>query len=511
LKKHLVRQNLKFLTDNCFESILSIDQEGKILSNNSNVLKLFKRTSEEIIGKSIFDFISEIPVEEDINIEYGIEKKQDFLSFLKCDESVKKENLEMIDEYTSEKNENKDDSKEEKESTEEKVNLKTLIFTGEININNNQESDSSGVLTAGYILSETGEVKNILCIISPKIEQAKDVVAETLPTLPESAYIIEDNPAMEKVYAEIDNISEFNENVFINGPKGTGKLHVARILHERSENSSSEFEEFTYDLLAEEYEMQSGNIIQKKLFGFVNDDAIFVPGRIHTINNGTIYFKSIEDFPMEIQEQLYETISKPAIEDEEELVEPVKCRVVLSSSIPFDELEDKIFPGLYTMFQDNIIYVPTLKERITDIVKFIKHFLNIFNEEYDKEIKSVTPELLSQMINYSWPGNFNELETKLKEAYFNCNDLIISKVDMFLPDVQVNEQVNEQTEIAPISGNDAFIDKILSYEDPLKNVEKIALEAILEKFEGHRQKTAEVLGMNKSTLWRKMKKYDLIT
>ena len=164
-------------------------------------------------------------------------------------------------------------------------------------------------------------------------------------------------------------------------------------------------------------------------------------------------------------------------------------------------LEKEILNGKFRedlFYRINVIniHLPSLYERRDDIPGLVTHFMEKFNTRFGKEIHYISPNALKVISHYKWPGNIRELENAIEHAFVVCNSDAI------------------QTEHLP-SRLQPIIDELNLSEDtntsnsPLQNIELQLIKETLNKFDGNRSKTASALGIDKSTLWRKMKKYNL--
>jgi len=128
----------------------------------------------------------------------------------------------------------------------------------------------------------------------------------------------------------------------------------------------------------------------------------------------------------------------------------------------------------------------------------LDHFLEKLRSKFRKNIQTISPNAIKLLNNHSWPGNIRELENVLEHAFVLCQSKVIKPEH--LP-----QWLSNQEDILP----DINIDKVM-YKDSLIDTEKTLIVATLEKFNNNRIKTAKALGVNKSTLWRKMKKFKLL-
>ena len=166
------------------------------------------------------------------------------------------------------------------------------------------------------------------------------------------------------------------------------------------------------------------------------------------------------------------------------------------------DLEQEIKAG---RFREDLFYrihvinipLPPLRERMEDLAPLISYFIKNLNVKFKKNIKSVSPAAIKLLSNYRWPGNIRELENVLEHAFVVCHkDMIDTE--------HIPERLWKSLETK--TGNS----KSNPIDTPLKDAEKQILLSNLQKYDGHRGQTAAALGIDKTTLWRKMKKFGLL-
>ena len=142
------------------------------------------------------------------------------------------------------------------------------------------------------------------------------------------------------------------------------------------------------------------------------------------------------------------------------------------------------------------IHLPPLRDRMEDLPLLIDHFLRRFRGKFGKPVTGISPEAFQVLKSYDWPGNIRDLENAIEHAFVLCNDGIIRAEH--LPE----RLTHPGTDTKPTTPTGA--------DTPLKSAERDLLVTTLDRFDGHRGQTAAALGIDKSTLWRKMKKFGLL-
>ena len=143
------------------------------------------------------------------------------------------------------------------------------------------------------------------------------------------------------------------------------------------------------------------------------------------------------------------------------------------------------------------IHLPPLRERKEDLPLLIEYFLQKYRKKFKKKIKHIAPDAFEILSRYHWPGNVRELENVLEHVFVICSEDSIHAnclPDLLLQNIELKD---------PESGEHL-------QKESIKDAEKLHIQSTLAKYNGDRQKVAETLGIDKSTLWRKMKKFNLL-
>ncbi|MAT57026.1 MAG: Fis family transcriptional regulator [Ignavibacteriae bacterium] len=309
--------------------------------------------------------------------------------------------------------------------------------------------------------------------------------------------IIGHSKSMLKVYNLMQNVVNTDSTILITGQSGTGKEVIARSIHLNSERKSTPFVAVNCSAFAE-------TLLESELFG--HEKGAFTgairtkPGRFELAANGTLFIDEIGDIPMSIQVKLLRVLENRQFErvGGTESIE-LKARVI---SATHRDLEKEISEGrfredLYYRINVINIHLPPLQERQDDIPSLINHFIDKFNKKFKKDIHYISPNALQLVNSYEWPGNIRELENVIEHAFVVCNS-----------DAIRTEHLPERLQKIVSKPNSLIAEETV--EKPLENAEKNLLINMIKKYDGNRNKIATALGVSKPTLWRKMKKFDLL-
>lgn len=308
-------------------------------------------------------------------------------------------------------------------------------------------------------------------------------------------HIIGNSDVMRKVYRLIENVSQSNSTVLITGESGTGKELVARSIHLHSYRRSGPFIALNCSAFVE-------NLLESELFG--HEKGAFTGavqtkrGRFELAQGGTLFLDEIGDMSLPVQVKLLRVLEARQFERVGGNKSfDLNARLIVATNKDLSkELEEGRFrEDFYYRINVINIHLPSLRERMEDLPQLIQHLIEKNSTRFSKRIKSLSPSSFTLFKNYNWPGNIRELENVLEHAFVMCQGEIIETEH--LP-----EKLWDSERIETNSSS-----HILT---PIKHAEKLMIRSLLEKYGGHRGKTADALGIDKSTLWRKMKKLDLL-
>lgn len=306
--------------------------------------------------------------------------------------------------------------------------------------------------------------------------------------------ILGKTPAMERVFDLIERVAPTRANVLIIGETGTGKELVARAIHDASDRSRRPFIPVNCSALAE-------TLLESELFGHVKGAFTgAVQGRrglIESAKGGTLFLDEVATIPPPTQVKLLRALQERAVTPVggTEPV-PVDFRLIAATN---EDLEAKIQTGefredLYYRLNVFPIRVPPLRERKEDIPILANSFRLRFAEENGVEPPPILPNTLSRMMAYDWPGNVRELENVVERS------LILHHGARSLPfDPASGEGMAEETE-EPLkeAGREGW---------SLERLEREHILQVLDQEGWHQARAAEVLGINRRTLYRKLKRY----
>jgi len=308
---------------------------------------------------------------------------------------------------------------------------------------------------------------------------------------------------MQEIFRKVKKIGQSKAStILIQGESGTGKELVARAIHESSNGSNRPFLEINCAALPE-------TLLESELFGHekgaFTDAKYRKKGLFELAEGGTIFLDEIGEMGITLQSRLLRVIENKTFRRVGGVKDlKVNTRIISATNRDLKQAikEGKFRSDLYYRLQVIPIYLPPLRERKEDIPLLANHFISMFNKEFNKNVKKISPKVERLLVNYSWPGNVRELKNVIERA------MLLEAEDEILPEHLPPEITGEAPEdfVEHESSTDT-IDSL--YPITLKDMERILIEKTLEKTSGNKSQAAKILGISRQTLREKVKQYRL--
>jgi DNA-binding NtrC family response regulator len=311
--------------------------------------------------------------------------------------------------------------------------------------------------------------------------------------------IVGKTQSMQKIYTLIEAISNTRATVLIYGESGTGKRLIAHAIHKYNEHERGKpFVEVSCGALTE-------TLLESELFGHAKGSFTGAikdrMGRFELAHGGTIFLDEIDAFPPALQVKLLRVLQEGEFErvgDTNTIT--VDVRVIAATNQNLQELieQNKFRKDLYYRLNIILIEIPPLRERKEDIPLLIEGFIKKHTKHISKKIEGIASDALAILMDYHWPGNIRELENIIERAIILSKGSTITLQD--LPDFLSN--LNKKSQI--------LINNNLKLKDALQSPEKELIVKALDSVNWNRNKAALVLGINRTTLFKKMQRFGLL-
>ena len=348
----------------------------------------------------------------------------------------------------------------------------------------------------------------------PSAERKAEEPGETMPLVGRSA-------AMQDIYRALARLMQTDLTVMITGESGTGKELVARALHDFGKRRNGPFVAINMAAIPRD-------LIEAELFG--HEKGAFTgatarsSGRFEQAEGGTLFLDEIGDMPMDAQTRLLRVLQ----EGEYTMVggrTPIKSNVRIVAATHRD-LGQMIRQGLFRedlYYRLNVVPIrlPPLRERIDDIGDLVSHFLRAAQRE-GEPVKSISPDAIRLMQDYSWPGNVRELENLVRRLAALYADESISReivqTELNISDRQAVTQANGPIDVS--AAVETHVAQVLRDHEPklppaglyqrvLDKVEAPLIAMVLNACGGNQIKASELLGLNRNTLRKKIRAHSI--
>ncbi|HPN37984.1 MAG TPA: sigma-54 dependent transcriptional regulator [Melioribacteraceae bacterium] len=303
--------------------------------------------------------------------------------------------------------------------------------------------------------------------------------------------IIGTSTSMKKVFNTINKVAETDANVLILGENGTGKELVARSLYKKSNRRKEVF--ISVDMGAITH-----SLFESELFGHTKgaftDAKEDRPGRFEVASGGTLFLDEIGNIPIELQVKLLTAIQKHQITriGSNKIIN-IDIRLICATNMPIYDLvnTNKFRQDLLYRINTVEINLPPLREREEDILLLAEHFLTSFKKKYNKPNLIFDRSTFKQFESYNWPGNVRELQHSIERAVILCDNNKLMPSDFFF------NKAN--------SKKDNLVDDNFNLEEIERNI----IQKAMAKYQGNITKVAKELGLTRTSLYRRMEKYNL--
>jgi len=398
---------------------------------------------------------------------------------------------------------------------EERADLFVVVMTAEASMKNAVEAMKRGAydyLTKPFDLS-------VMDAVVEKVSRAREMSGQVnlLKEELKDRYqlektIIGNSPAMREIYKTIGKVAPSDVTVLVQGESGTGKELIARAIHYNSRRLGKPFIALNCAAIPKE-------LLESELFGF--EKGAFTGaterklGKFEQANGGTIFLDEIGDMPIDLQAKILRVLQEREITRTggNQSIQ-VDVRVVAATNQDLEEsVRKKQFrEDLYYRLNVIPIQLVPLRERSEDVPLLVEYFLNKICSELEVPPKRCSADAMRLLSSYSWPGNIRELENTIKRGVILSPDPLLIAADFPGLRTRQGEGGGEELSLEGIvdlklRGSFSNMEKMESgdvYAMVLEQVERPLIRFVLEKTRGNQVRAADILGINRNTLRKKI-------
>ncbi len=307
--------------------------------------------------------------------------------------------------------------------------------------------------------------------------------------------VIGKSDGMKEIFDLVGRVSKATANILITGESGTGKEMIARAIHQSGPRSNKPFVAINCTAIPE-------TLLESELFGHAKGSFTGAiqrkRGLFEEAEGGTLFLDEIGDMNVQLQSKLLRVIQERRVRAVGENIDrPVDVRIIAATH---KDLKAAIKDG---RFREDLFYrlsvipiaIPPLRNRREDIPPLAEYFLQKYSATNNAQIKGFSKRAIAKLMNLKWEGNVRELENVIERAVVLCTGTLIDEAD-------IPSGSPENAEV--------FFSGAISDFPTISQLEERYIKVVLEKTAGRKDKAAQILGMNRRTLYRKEREYGLV-
>jgi DNA-binding NtrC family response regulator len=329
--------------------------------------------------------------------------------------------------------------------------------------------------------------------------------AATDPTDIVDGFVAESHE-MQAVADTIRQMQPSHSPVLVTGEGGTGKQLVARTIHAASRHADGPVATISCA------PTQTEEPLKARLFGTVEDDGGRRPGAVHAADGGTLIIEDVDALPLSLQSSLLHLLSTGEVNPEgSAAAESVDVRIVATTTADLDARveEDRFRRALRDRLRVMSVHVPPLRERRADIPLLVRHYLDTLRPT-DEALVSITQPAMEALLRYNWPGNVRQLRNEVERALVHVQSEPAPTINLdVLLDTIVEGAKKSRSPQTLAEDPDAILEPDQTLNDVLSRTEKAVIERVLRACDGQVTASADVLGLTRQGLYKKMKRLDI--
>ncbi|MGE0684708.1 MAG: sigma-54-dependent transcriptional regulator [Candidatus Binatia bacterium] len=395
---------------------------------------------------------------------------------------------------------------------EARIRTPIIIMTGQTTMANAVEAMKRGAFD---YLTKPFDLNEVKALAARALETQR-LTSEEPPvlTLPgPKELIIGRSSAMQDLYKTIGRVVKSDATILIQGESGTGKELIARVIHHYSARWRAPFLGVNCSAIPAE-------LLESEFFG--HERGAFTGaierriGKFEQAAGGTLFLDEIGDMPLALQAKLLRVLQErefSRVGGRDLIKTDVRIIAATNQDLTTAVKEQRFREDLYFRLRVIPLTLPPLRQRREDMPELVSYFIQKVNEEMHTAATGVTPEAMAQLMQHSWPGNVRELENTILRAAVLAPGRMLTAADLSLPeeepvfpdnfaDLSFEEVVRRK--LRAYFQRTPVLDPCDLYEIVINQVEKPLIELTLEYTNGNQLKAAELLGINRNTLRKKI-------
>jgi DNA-binding NtrC family response regulator len=372
-----------------------------------------------------------------------------------------------------------------------------VIITGYGSISQAVEATKAG---AFYFVEKPFEPEQIVLIAEKALERRR-LIAESarlrlrLAERLDHYHLIGQSKAMRTIYETIQSVARTDANVLIIGDSGTGKELIANAIHYNSRRAEQDFVKVNCSALPKE-------LIESELFGYIKGSFTGAAqdrvGLIAQADKGSLLLDELAEMPIELQPKLLRVLEERRYRRVGDTVSrDVDFRLICSTNRPPREAirDGMLREDLFYRISTITLTVPPLRERSEDLQALVEHFFRHFQEKHGRELQGFSRAAYQRLFSYHWPGNVRELQNAIERAVLLSKGPRVEAEDLPFVGLSVGAQARD--------------DFHLPAHMTLAEVERQTILRALESTRGNKRAAAQQLGIQRSRLYAKIRKYKI--
>lgn len=387
--------------------------------------------------------------------------------------------------------------------------VKVIIITGYAHI-----KTAVDVMKAGAYdyIAKPLIPEEVLNLLNKAFANALPQAEEEIPAKPKKTagsnketYIVGKSKIAQQLYSEVEMVAPTNYSVILYGETGTGKEVIAKTIHEKSSRANQPFVAIDCGAISKE-------LAGSTLFGHVKGaftGALFdKEGHFESANNGTIFLDEIANLSYETQAILLRVVQERKFKKVGGTKEiDLNIRVIVASNESLFEAarNGRFREDLYHRFNEFTLHIPALRNRRADIPLFAEHFLEKSNDELNKKIAGFETDVMDTFLKYSWPGNLREMRNVVRRAVLLTRS---GKISMSSLPYEIIHPIEQSVESSNANTNTTLPKKEFDLKDAASRAEYETIMNVLREVNYNKSKAAEILNIDRKTLYNKIKYYE---